>query len=79
MQTIRVNDSIKQIKVSQQTLSSIIPICAYLGNIKVEFEIGKIVNKILKYKSKNFLLRGKYHNQLLSGKSSRDFMDLFKF
>jgi (p)ppGpp synthase/HD superfamily hydrolase len=79
MQTIGTNNSIKQIKASQQTLSYIIPMCAYLGNIKVEIKIGKIINKILKYENSNSLLKNKLYNHLLHSNSSRDFMDLFKF
>ena len=52
--------------------------CAYLGNINIEFTIGKIINTILKYQNQNSLFDNKNYNQLLYSDRSRNFIDLFK-
>lgn len=53
-------------------------ICAFLGNIEVEFKIGNIVNKILEYDNNISLLTSNSYNPLFHSNSNRCFMDLFK-
>ena len=78
MQTIGSMSDEKQKKTALQTLDDIMLMCAFLGNIELECQIGSIVNKILKYNNNISLLTSNSYNCLLHSNSNRDFMDLFK-
>jgi (p)ppGpp synthase/HD superfamily hydrolase len=78
LQTIGSMSDKKQKKTALQTLDDIMLICAFLGNIEVEFKIGNIVNKILECNDDISLLTSNSYNPLFHSNSHRCFMDLFK-
>jgi (p)ppGpp synthase/HD superfamily hydrolase len=69
MQTLGAISNAKQKKRALQTLDDIMLICAFLGNIEIEFKIGNIINKILKYNNNISLLTSNNYNRLLHSNS----------
>ena len=77
LQNIHFLTADKQIKVSKETLNTVLLAATYLEDINIEFIIGSIVNKILDYNPKRDLLKNQ-NNRVVDNNDLNHYILLFK-